>query len=302
MGGALRIPISLTGDRSSTNIGEIKEDGGRTLLVWQKPELGEWLIKIYTGYRGITDLAELVLTVEMPELSRKPGDLAFSHATIGRKYCPGTKWKSLQIPQAHYQTVVHFGDDLVFSSRGTDFDRDNMPSELLVTDSTGPIRTTVYWLPDGTIDEAAWVPILTTDPNIVPVVAEYKFEENLPQYEVPVYRGMYDFTFLVDGENWEVEHGDINVQQTIYTAQQVGVDSIVASCPECAAFGFGEPVFERIDEFNWRILVGVVDREKVLERIAELEGRSLAIDLTLIGRGNTHGVGGFDMKVRVEEL
>src|SRR5690606_36260244 len=111
------------------------------------------------------------LYVEKPELTKDARRLPFSRATIGSKYRPDTEWKSTQIPPEHYQTVVTFGNKEVFSRRGTQFNPPDLPDDLNVSATSGPIKTTVYWLPNGNPNKENWVPILTTDPAVDPIVA-----------------------------------------------------------------------------------------------------------------------------------
>ena len=303
LGAPFRVPLVVRTDDGgviSSSIGRIVEREGEFFLVWDNPVAGSTTIEVQarnSDGRVVTD--SKVLHVERPELSEDPRRLPILRATIGSRYRPVSQWVSSGIPSEHYLTVVKFGKREVFSRRGVNFSVEMLPEELYVSDASGYIGTTVYWLPGG--DSTAAVPILTTDPGVSPVVSEYKFPPVEAGYKAPVFNGQFEFTFLVDSEHRDIEWAGIGAMQLVGPEKVVGVKSIDALCEECAAYGIGAPRVFRSEEneFEWRLYVEVVDREKFEERSAEVNGRTFHIDLTLNGRGSSPGIAVVDMVVRV---
>jgi hypothetical protein len=92
-------------------------------------------------------------------------------AQVGRTYDPSSDWQSLQIPQAHYQTVVEFDGATVFHGPGTRFDVGSLPPAMTLASGVKSIRTRVYWRPGGTADMMQWVVLASTDPSDRAIVA-----------------------------------------------------------------------------------------------------------------------------------
>lgn len=304
-GAPFKLPVSVSpsreeGGSSSSSVGPIRQIDGQDYIVWDNPAVGDAeLVLTSKNSAGVSAQDTKKLIVEKPELTKEPRRMPFSRATIGSKYRPDTEWKSTQIPPEHYQTVVHFGSKEVFSQRGTQFNPQSLPDDLNVTQSSGGVRTTVYWLPNGNPDPAGWVAILTTDPSITPIVADYKLGEINASYKAPVYDGTYDFSFPINGKKWDVEFDGLIAKQVIGPGQEAGVQSIDASCPECAEYGFSQPRIQQIDDYAWRLYIEVVDKKKIIARVKELNGKDFPIDLTLNGKGSSPGVATLTMKVRV---
>lgn len=305
-GAPFQIPVAVGPSRSEggsyqSNVGAIQEVDGQNYIVWSNPEPGPPIEVQLTARNsaGKSATDSKTLYVERPTLTKEWRRLPASRATIGSKYRPDTEWQSTQIPPEHYQTVVLFGNKEVFSKRGTQFNPPDLPEDLNVTATSGPIKTTVYWLPNGNPDREGWVPILSTDPSVSPIVAEYDFAEVDAGYKAPVYDGQYEFTFPINGRTWTLEWDGIVANQVVGPGQVVGVQSIDASCNECAEYGFSQPRVTQIDDYTWKLFIEVVDKQKLASRVREVNGKSFPIDLTINGRGSSPGIATIDMVVRV---
>lgn len=304
-GAPFQIPVAVGPSRSeggtfSSNVGAIQEVNGQNYITWQNPSVGDAEV-ILTARNSAGKSAQDMKTlhVERPTLTKEWRRIPASRATIGSKYRPDTEWQSTQIPPEHYQTVVTFGNKEVFSRRGTQFNPPDLPDDLNVTATSGPIKTTVYWLPNGNPQRENWVPILSTDPSITPIVADYKFSAIDAGYKAPVYDGQYEFTFPINGRKWDVEFNGLIARQTVGPGQEIGVQSIDAACNECTEYGFSQPRVSQIDDYTWKLFIEVVDKQKLASKIREVNGKSFPIDLTLNGRGGSPGVATIDMVVRV---
>lgn len=304
-GAPFRIPVAVGPSRSeggsfTSNVGAIQEVDGQNYIVWSDPIVGEAQVQLTarnSAGKSAQDVKKLI--VERPTLSKEWRRLPASRATIGSTYRPDTEWQSTQIPPEHYQTVVLFGNKEVFSKRGTQFNPQDLPDDLNVTATSGPIKTTVYWLPNGNPDREGWVPILSTDPSVTPIVSEYDLAEVEGGYKAPVYDGQYDFTFPINGKKWDLEWDGIIANQVVGPGQTIGVQSIEASCNECTEYGFSQPRVTQIDDFTWKLFIEVVDKQKLATKVREVNGKSFPIDLTLNGRGSSPGIATIDMVVRV---
>ena len=283
----------------SSSLGSIaKDESGQYRLTWSDPQPGPADVTITArNNAGMSADDQKTLYVEEPELTKEPVRLPFNRATIGSKYRPETEWKSTQIPPEHYLTEVKFGNEVVFSQRGTQFDTRSLPDDLNVGASTGTIATTVYWLPNGNPNRR--VPLVTTDPAVTPIVAAYKLPPVSPSYRPPTYDGQYEFTFTLDGRNWDTEFDEIRAQQVTGINRTEGVSSIDASCQECLDFGFSAPRVTQIDEFQWKLFIEVVDKNKLKQKASEIIGKPFKIDLTLNGKGSTPGTATLTMNVKV---
>ena len=297
IGAPLRIPVSLIGSSYSLSAGEIQEVDGRTYFVWEHPPIGSSEVIIAArDDRGRVVEGILRLTVEKPILLERESR-RIRYAGIGSWYKPSTFWASAGIAPEDYRTIVYFGEEKVFDRRGTGFVCASYP---VINPESGPIRMTVYWLPGGDTSASGLVPILTTDPSVVPIIAEYKLDEIWPRYKAPVYDGTYSFRFLIDGKKWDVDFDNIIAKQNFSGSRtEEGIDTLIAECPECSEFGIGQPTVVQTGEYTWRLHIEVLDKEKVIARRDELNGRDIGIDLTLIGRGSNHGVVTIQMKLRV---
>ncbi len=289
----------------TSNLGGIRDDGnGGHILTWGAGTAGTHEIIITArNSEGKTAEDRKTLIVETPALTKEARRLPFSRATIGSKYRPETEWASTQIPPEHYLTEVKFGDKVVFERRGTQFNIKSLPDELNVGATTGDIKTTVYWLPNGNADPAGRVPILSSDPSLHSAVssvhADGVVQPISPRYKAPVYDGEYEFTFALNGKKWDTEFEGIRASQIVGVGQTIGASGIDANCPDCAEYGFAQPRVTQIDETSWRLYIEVVDRAIVKKRARELNGRNFPIDLTINGRGGQTGVATIDMKVRL---
>ena len=302
-GAPFRIPLVARIDEGGvirSNVGRIVELDGEYYLVWDNPAIGSVSIEVQaqnSDGRIVSD--SKVLHVERPELSEEARRLPFLRATIGTRYRPVSEWVSSGIPAEHYLTVVKFGNREVFRRRGVSFPEASLPDELYLSDKSGPIHTTVYWLPGGDSTEA--VPLLTTDWDVSPSVPTYKFSPIEAGYKAPIYDGGFEFTFQVDDRRRDVEWAGIGAMQLVGPETFEGVESIDALCEDCAAYGIGAPrvIGSEENEFEWRLYVEVVDREKFDERSSEVNGRTFPIDLALNGRGSLSGYAVVHMVVRV---
>ncbi len=302
-GAPFKLPVSVGPGRNeggaySSSVGPIQEQDGQNYIVWNNPTEGTADVVLTaknSAGKSAQDTKKLI--VEKPELVKEPRRLPFSRATIGSKYRPETEWKSTQIPPEHYMTVVSFGNKEVFRRRGTIFNPADLPDDLNVTATSGAIRTTVFWLPNGNTNNP--VPILSTDPSVDPIVVEYKLGEIAANYKAPVYDGTYSFSFPINGKKWDAEFDGILAKQVVGPGQEVGVQSIDASCTECSAFGFSQPRVQQVDDFTWRLYIEVVDKKMLASKVREVNGKTFPIDLTLNGRGGSPGVATIDMTVKV---
>ena len=302
-GAPFRIPIVARVDEGgviSSNVGRVIKLEGEYYLVWDNPVVGSVSIDVRAQNSDGRVVADSkVLHVEQPELSEEARRLPILRATIGSRYRPSSQWESSGIPPEHYLTVVTFGKREVFRRRGVSFLIESLPDELYVSNESGPISATVYWLPGG--DSTAAVPLLTTDRDVSPVVPHYTFPPVEAAYRAPVFNGQFEFTFLVDDKHRDIEWAGIGAMQLVGPDKFEGVESIDALCEECAAYGIGTPRVFRSEEneFEWRLYVEVVDRKKFDERSTEVNGRMFPIDLRLNGRGSLPGIATVDMVVRV---
>lgn len=299
-GRPFEVPVTVgpsDGGTWNSNLGAIaKNADGQYELVWSSPVVGDQEVIVTASNGGMSAEDRKTLHVEKPELAKDWKRLPASRATIGTQYRPETEWKSTQIPQEHYRTIVKFGDKEVFSGRGTKFDPKLLPPELNVSATSGPIYITVEWLPNGDIDKG--VPILSTEPASDPIVAEYKFPVVNGSYKVPNYDGDPSFTFTVTTKKWDMEWDGIRASQQTGPGRTEGVSSIDATCSECAEYGLSVQV-RQIDDMNWKLFVQVADRKTFISRAKEVNGKAFNIDLTLNGKGSTPGIGTVQMNVRL---
>ncbi len=303
-GAPFRVPVILHSDSEGaymTNVGRIEGASWDQQLIWENPVVGESeIIVAARNSSGLSAEDQTRLIVEKPELATEPRRQPFSRVSIGSVYRPTTEWASLGIPERHYLTVVRFGDEEVFRSWGTSFPVSSLPEELMVKATTGPIGITVYWAPRG--DEENLVPLMTTDPSVTPVVADLRFLPVQAAYAAPVFDGVFQFTFDVSWSQRDVKFDGIVARQRVGPGQDIGVQSVDASCADCGAFGLSQPRVRQVDDFIWELYVEVVDWNRVLETEKVLNGRRLAIDLRLNGRGGTPGVATIDMILRLHDL
>lgn len=303
-GTGFRYPVVLQTDRGgaySFNVGRVEGEPWNQYLVWSSPSEGEHEIVIAASNssgRMAQDAKRLI--VARPELYGEPRRQPFAVARVGSYYQPTTEWMSTRIPEEHYRTVVSFGEREVFMREGTRFPISILPKELIVEATSGPIKTTVYWLPGG--DKSHPVPLMSTDPAVLPVIAEYRFAPIVPEYIPPVYDGSWSFEFPITQSRRDVEFDGIIATQKVGSEGQAGIESIVASCTECPDWGISQPRVTQIDDTTWKLYIEVVDWKHVLEKEEELDGRRFAIDLVLEGRGSVPGVASIGMTVWLDDL
>lgn len=301
-GAPFEIPVTVgpqDGGSWRANAGVItKDDEGRFKLVLENPPAGDVPLEIVASNEvGEPASDTKMLHVERPQLTTDIRRVRAMRATIGSKYLPETEWVSTQIPPEHYLTEVMFDDKTVFSQRGTQFPPATLPDELLVPSSVRKVQTTVYWLPNGNVDKK--IPLLTTNGNVTPIVAEYKLPPVEPKYKAPTYDGEFEFSFPINGKVWSVDFEGLRASQVVGPGQTAGVSSVTPSCEECAEFGFGGITVQQIDEYRWNLHVEVIDKQKLASKIREANGKKFAIALSFDGKGSDPGTAIIDMIVRV---
>lgn len=300
---AFEVPVTvgpLEGGSWRANYGNIIKDEatGKYQLVMANPPVGDLNLEVTaTNTEGKQATDAKILHVEKPQLTVDPRRLRLLRATIGSKYLPESEWVSTQIPPEHYLTEVKFDDRVVFSQRATTFSPPTLPDDLAVPSSVKEIKTVVYWLPGGDVNQK--VPILSTDPAVKSRVAEYQFPPIKANYKAPTYDGGFQFSVPITGKKWIFEFEELSASQVVGPGRTAGVRSIDASCEECAEFGFSQPRVSQIDEMRWKLVIEVTDRNKLASKVREVNGKTFPIQLKLNGLGDQPGTAVIDMVVRV---
>ena len=110
-----------------------------------------------------------ILTVE-PRLVDGIDAWGALQAAVGERYNPSSNWSSIDIPAAHYQTVVEIDGVTRFDMPGNQFQRSQLPASLDISSSTRSVGARVYWRPQGTPDRALWKLLASTDGSGTPAV------------------------------------------------------------------------------------------------------------------------------------
>lgn len=243
---------------------------------------------------GMVASDEKYLVVEKPALRYKKGIDQWKgmRAIVGRKYNPTSDWMSPFIPDDHYQTVVEINGNKVFDSPGVSFKEGDLPNEMMVTEGTKTIATTVYWKPGGIADRSKWVPILSNTPGVqASIVATRPVDIS---YQAPEHTDGYEFDFVLTPKNLKKDFDGIILQQRLSDTRSIGVQA-TASCQECSDNGLSVRLIPGVDEKTWTLHVEA-DRAKLKPTI---NGKRFEVEINMTGRGGVSNTSAVIFTVKV---
>jgi hypothetical protein len=279
--GPARGTVSLSANATLT---PVNAEMGRYRATLSNPEEGSNEVCVTVEEDGRKASQCIQVVVWQPEMVTGIDRWSGMRAMIGRKYNPSSEWKSLDIPAAHYQTVVDIDGREVFNRFGISFREGELPDDMMVTEGMKDIHTTIYWKPNGTADRTRWVAIATN----FGTASRRRFEISYP---APEQIEGSEFDWLITSRSPTVKFGPIVLVQNLGHGKQLGVKPTL-SCDECAEFGVSASLHQN-DETEWELSMSA-DPSQLNPAI---NGRHFKIFLMLEGRGGATAAGSVDVTV-----
>ncbi len=258
------------------------------------PQAGMTPIIAKATNAGMVASDEKYLVVEKPQLRYKKGVDQWKglKALIGRKYNPSSDWVSPFIPDDHYQTVVTINGNTAFDRPGVSFKDADLPNELMVSEGTKNIVTTVYWKPGGIADRTKWVPVLTSQPGTTAaIVANKPVDIN---YQAPEHTDGFEFEMPITSKSLQKDFDGIILQQRLGDNKFIGVQA-TASCQECSDYGLNVRLIPGGDDRTWTLHVEA-DRQKLKPAI---NGKRFEVEINMQGKGGVNNTSAIVFTVKV---
>ncbi len=291
-----QVPVKLGPREGTRNVQNatlvaVNEETGNYVAKFEVPSQ-EGVVPIIARAEnaGKVQVSEKYLKVETPELVGGERRFRGRKAVVGRVYNPSTEWASTSIPAEHYQTVVDFNGNQVFSSTGINFKPSDLPDDLMVTEATKEVDTYVYWKPGGTANRDEWVKVLSSKPG----EATVSISGIDITYQPPTHNEGFEFDFILSQKSFEADFSPIVLSQTVGTGRTVGVTAN-ATCAECSEYGLSTRLTQ-IDDKQWNLHVEVVDASKLN---ASINGKRFEVAIDMSGKGGATGIGFVTFTVKV---